>query len=606
VPASPFFDLANLFLREMSYGIMGSTPNTYMLTYQTTRTVQVLYFDGESAALQGLGQLDTQMLHIFGNVTGPIHQNRTFGLFDEYARADGLCDWLFENKLGGVGWGFEGIVRMNAGFELIWCNFSSPSLRLISQLNVTAPQLPPLTTKDDFREAWLRAHGYLTARAEAPPLPLPLSLTRTDKATDLTNLAKPLGWRRGEAAYEPFLKAQGWGCFTSATKHYGSSGLGPRLGESRVRLSSCGILNYYSPEYQSQSLARAKYEQKNLNLTSEGLWLGPKENDRGNRNEALKKLTRRRRKHRLNKIDAKDVALMRSNTERVLSDIVRGNQRQCSGADWYMIMNEMVQVYAIDLMRLQLLLSSSENLQLTKYTAVRDWMYLVRAQNHAFLMPFLQYPLDIKDRTVWEPGSDLAEETFARCKYHHTRLLVPGEGIPLSPEEELLRWAVEETMGAICYVTQAVGFAVEKTWLADFSDEAAFRGTAWRWGGKMQAEARRWTHGVEELMAWLGWAGEWVRCEKACAWDEECYIPMWPLKGPMGRPPRGKRPYRGRLPGEGHPGNGPPEDGPPGDFPPGDGPPEDEPPGEGPGGDRPPKEGLPGRPGPGMEDNADL
>ena len=107
------FDLANSNLREMSYGIMDLTPNTYILTYQTTRTVQVLYFDGESVALQGTGHLDSQMLHIFGNVTGPTHNNRTFGLFDEYVRAVGLCDWLFENKLGGVGWGFEGIVRMN-------------------------------------------------------------------------------------------------------------------------------------------------------------------------------------------------------------------------------------------------------------------------------------------------------------------------------------------------------------------------------------------------------------------------------------------------------------------------------------------------------------
>lgn len=138
-----YFDLANLFLREMSYGIMSSSPNTYMLIYQTTRTVQVLYFDGKSAAQQGTGQPDTQMLHIFGNVTGLIHDNRTFSLFDEYARAVGLCDWLLENNLGGVGWGVEGIVRMNAGFELIWCNFSSPSLRLISQLNVAAPQLRP-------------------------------------------------------------------------------------------------------------------------------------------------------------------------------------------------------------------------------------------------------------------------------------------------------------------------------------------------------------------------------------------------------------------------------------------------------------------------------
>lgn len=226
-------------------------------------------------------------------------------------------------------------------------------------------------------------------------------------------------------------------------------------------------------------------------------------------------------------------------------------------------------------------------------------------------MPFLEYPTNMKDHTVWAPGSGLAKDTFARCKYHHTRLLVPGEGIPLSHEEELLRWAVEETMGAICYVTQEVSFAVEKTWLAYFNDKAASRGTAWLWNRKLQADIRRWTHGIEELMAWLGWAGEWVRCEKVCAWDEECYVPMWPLKGPMGRPPKGKRPSRDgppdeRLSGDRPPADGP-EDGPPADFPPGEGPPDNGSPCGIPGGNRPPGEGRPLHgPGPGMDDDTDL
>lgn len=55
----------------MVYGIMGSTRQSFMLSYQTTRPVKALYFDGESAALMGLGQLDTQMLHLYGNVSGP-------------------------------------------------------------------------------------------------------------------------------------------------------------------------------------------------------------------------------------------------------------------------------------------------------------------------------------------------------------------------------------------------------------------------------------------------------------------------------------------------------------------------------------------------------
>jgi hypothetical protein len=62
-----------------------------------------------------------------------------------------------------------------------------------------------------------------------------------------------------------------------------------------------------------------------------------------------------------------------------------------------------------------------------------------------------------------------------------------------------------------------------------FNEKVASSDTEWRWKEGTQAEARRWMHGVEELMVWLGRAGECVRCEKACAWNEECFIPMWPL-----------------------------------------------------------------------------
>jgi hypothetical protein len=307
------------------------------------------------------------------------------------------------------------------------------------------------------------------------------------------------------------------------------------------------------------------YEQKELNLTNLGLWKGIEEDEYGNRTKALKKLTRRRRYHRLDSIDSISASSMRHNTERVLSNIAKGQDRPCSGADWHHIANEIVQTYAHDLLRLLLLLQSASNLPASNYTATRNWVFLVRSQNHAFLLPFLQYPPDLTDETVWERGSEMAKETFARCKYQHTRLLVPGEGAPLSPEEELLRWAVEEVMGGICTVTQAVAFEVERIWLKEFNTYSNSPDGSWEWD--KQDEARQWGEGIEELMAWLGWAGEWVRCEEQCAWDEECYIPMWPLKLLVGRrwPPKGKRPPE-ELPREGPPGDGPSDGSGPPDF----------------------------------------
>ncbi|EOO00489.1 putative serine protein [Phaeoacremonium minimum UCRPA7] len=306
---------------EMSYGIMGSTRNSWLLTYQTTRPVRALCFDGESAALMGLGQLDTQMLHVFGNVSGPPRpRDGVFrGLWQEYARAEGLCDWLLAAGLRGPGWGFEGVVRMNAGFEMIWCDFTSPSLRLLTQLNITAPQLPEDERNgfdpsdpdrradeneigDDGPPAWLAmqqrgVEAETTSYYSLPPAP-----TRTDRAVDPSQPPAPPNWRR-DMQREPFLKAQGWGWFDSATWHYGSSRNGPGLGETRAKVLGCGVLSYYSPRFVNQSGNRAIEERAFLNLTDDGLWKG--EGEEGNRTQAIKLLSRRRRFHHLGGVASK-------------------------------------------------------------------------------------------------------------------------------------------------------------------------------------------------------------------------------------------------------------------------------------------------------------
>jgi hypothetical protein len=507
----------------MSFGIMGSSRNSHMLTYQTTRSVFVLYFDGESATLFGTGQMDTQMLHIYGNTTGRPSRGGFGGLWEEYARAIGLCDWLDNNGLGGPGWGIEGVVRMNAGFELIWCNFTSPSLRLISHLNVSAPLLStPPGESSISRRNLDKASGI---RATDTYYPLPSSPTRSDKAVDPTNPAKPPNWRNDQER-EPFLVSQVWGWFTSATDHYGSSGLGQHVGENRVKIDSCGIMSYYNPIFQSAGLARSAVEQKALNLTSDGSWKGEGQN--GTRKMALLQLMRRRRTHNLAAINPADALTMRKATERVFRDLSTGNRTQCSGINWATTTNEIVQEYASGLISFRDMLHSFPQLSPTNYTAARIWMAMVRELTHSFLLPFLEYPSGGHTEKVWADDAELSRQTFARCKYHHTRLLVPEEGIILGPEETTMKWAVEETMGSICRVSVSVGFSIEKIWEREFNFNATISGK-WHIGQELKNEGKRWTQGVEELMAWLGWAGQWTRCEQVCKWDEKCYIPMWPL-----------------------------------------------------------------------------
>lgn len=529
VPPSPewvAFDIG------MAYGIMGGDRNSHMLTYQTTRRTKCIYFDGESATLFGSGQLDTQMLQIWGNLSGPARPDNGWrGLWEEYARAIGLCDWLHDKELGGPGWGFEGIVRMNAGFEMIWCNFSSPSIRLVSHLNVTAPLLPAegddgISAKDDDYEPT----SYF---------PLPPSPTRSDKATDPSDPPQPPVMGREQWTREPFFPTQAWNWGASALAHYGSSANGPGLGETRVKITSCGFLSYYAPEFLSQAVPRAAEEQKTLNLTKDGLWTGPG-ND-GTREDALEALKRRRRVHTLEHVATSDAAIMRAHSERVLKDLLSPFPANCSGIDWATITNDIVQTYAAPLLTFLKVLQQYPEAH--NHTAVGLWMMDIRDQTHTFLVSFLQYPDSPTDSEIWTRESTLFTDTYSLCRFQYTRLLDPKQGILLGPEEELLNWAVEETLGGICSVLVDVGLSTEGIWEAHFNLPSSKRTTPTKIPG-LNHEVKRWTEGVEQLMSWLGWAGEWIGCDVHCEWDEKCYIPMWPII-PMGR----RLPGRGRRPG---------------------------------------------------------
>ncbi|GAW07585.1 protein [Lentinula edodes] len=121
---------------EMSYAVMATKiPGpTYMYTYRTTKLVKVLYFNGMSAAW-GEGWLDTQYSVLTGKGKTNGSRNNEVSLWDDYGRAKGLCQWGKQRDI-------EGIVRMNAGFEIIWCDFESSSLKLVSSLNITPPGTP--------------------------------------------------------------------------------------------------------------------------------------------------------------------------------------------------------------------------------------------------------------------------------------------------------------------------------------------------------------------------------------------------------------------------------------------------------------------------------
>ncbi|KAK1636221.1 hypothetical protein BDP81DRAFT_350070, partial [Colletotrichum phormii] len=500
---------------EMAYGIMGSTRQSYMLTYQTTRPVKALYFDGESAALMGLGQLDTQMLHLYGNVSGPESDGGPWrGLEPEYERAMGLCDWLLEKGLRGPGWGFEGVVRMNTGFEMIWCDFGGGgSLRLVGRGNVTAPQLREGDDDDDDGEKKVegnevegdakKAGGRMHGEEGVPTsvYPLPPQPTLTDRPVSPSRPPMPPNWRgiMGPAEREPFLQTQGWGWFASATWHYGSNGLGQGKGETRARVLGCGITSWYADRFWGSGVEE---ERTRLNLTAEGYWSGNGgDGGVGNRSEALAKLGRRRRMHHLENVTAEMAAGMRWETEVMLRDALVG-EGGCSGMEWVSSMGEIVQRTAGHLMVMEEGArfggdGDGDDRDWGNVTAVREWLYKLRGQSHMFLVSFLEYPREI-DRQTWDVRGALFAETYSRCRYRYTRLMVD---LPLSVRERDLRGAVEEVMGGICGVLLEVGFGIERTWYDLERGETS----------ELEAASERWADGVRRLRAWVGWEGEFIR-----------------------------------------------------------------------------------------------
>ncbi|SPQ24443.1 85e4f5bb-75b5-4bac-9a09-aa84823e6e4c [Thermothielavioides terrestris] len=105
----------------------------YLHLYRTTAPLHLLYVDGMSAGNTAMGTLDTQDLL--------LRLNRSAGVWDEYGRATELCAlaaaWGCGSSSGGEGGGggggglLRGVLRMEAGFEVIRCDFADGAMELL-------------------------------------------------------------------------------------------------------------------------------------------------------------------------------------------------------------------------------------------------------------------------------------------------------------------------------------------------------------------------------------------------------------------------------------------------------------------------------------------
>lgn len=140
----------------------------YFHLYRANRALNLLYIDGQAAAKCPLGSLDSQDLILLGRDKADTVPP-TFG---EWPRAEQLCalaeEWKHPN-----GTKIDGFIRMEAGFEIIYCDFSEQGG--LDQVSVQASSFSNETGLQPNQVAsvfeWLRAcaarfHGHPAGRVD--------------------------------------------------------------------------------------------------------------------------------------------------------------------------------------------------------------------------------------------------------------------------------------------------------------------------------------------------------------------------------------------------------------------------------------------------------
>ncbi|KAF5342668.1 hypothetical protein D9611_001288 [Ephemerocybe angulata] len=137
VPSTPEWtaldaEFSYIFCHAQRPGPPSDNGGCWHLTLLAVRELKVLYFDGASAD-KVFGALDAQDLIVYGEEYGWDGSDRDTveRVWDEPERLRRLCEW-------GEKYSLDGFVRMQSSFEVMLCNFTSPSLTPISFLNLVS------------------------------------------------------------------------------------------------------------------------------------------------------------------------------------------------------------------------------------------------------------------------------------------------------------------------------------------------------------------------------------------------------------------------------------------------------------------------------------
>ncbi|KAF5854068.1 hypothetical protein GGP41_006844 [Bipolaris sorokiniana] len=431
------------FDAEMSLGIYASSGTPTIYTMTTTKPLKVLYFDGQAASLTHWGTLDSQMALLKNKV--PDNPSERL-VFDEDQRARELCTLLKSLSI-------DGTVRMNAGFEVLICDYVAAGVRQVHVSNITVP-------------------GNME-REHDPSLPRD------------PNRVPPLGYGN------EFAPQNSWEWIRSGTWHYGTGeAVAGGNKETRVSLDLCGFITYYDPFL--RSLSGHHHSQQDV-LYQNGWGL--------------------RRGHRLLGISADDIGTVKS----WLKQITALGKQDCSGIDWQALTETIVKQHGT---RAREMLATVRHAVKDNNT-MQEALTKIHELTHAVLYTYLEYPT-----AVGISPAAAKKETISRCSRIYTDHVDSNR---LNDFEVIIRDSIQVLMHKLCSWEFDL-FALSDRYTSDLFDPKHELVASSELVSKTSVRAAfdYIRTSTEELMEWIGW-DSWHGCEHRCAFNELCYIPMWPV-----------------------------------------------------------------------------
>lgn len=436
----------------MGLGIHASTGVTFLHTFVTADAkTSLLRWSIRCTVLSDYGTLDSQTAILRHHIE--LEPGNEF-VYNETRRGQELCRFAHQMKV-------DGIMRMDAGFEVLVCDFFSSHMKQAHVANVTVPGKGASHEHD----------------AGLPPDP---------------NRRPPHG------IGNLFASRYGWEWLRSSSWHYGgfdSASRSANQRETRVDLQLCGMVTFYDPRLRS------------LSGKHHGATLG---------NQKFQSGRGIRRGHRLLGISAKDAETVQGWISQAMRVTLEPASRpsswiwpnkQCSGVQWQALSETIVNQHKSRIREIDSLFFNYDANKLS----LQDLINEVHGLSHSILHSYTQYPSE---------GASTAEQirnlTIHRCSSVYTNH-IPSE--TLNDFEIPIKRSFQIVLGKLCRYAWDV-FEWSEKWTSDLLQQQGMDSEI-NAGVNPDIpidEIVRFHSFTKNMLGWLGW-DSWTECDTKCAWN---------------------------------------------------------------------------------------